>query len=69
MEQDITFGQINDNAVNNVDFETTRTGLNAINENENDSTLTVSGHVIFNQVGSYTMRQNNNINGTSRQNN
>ena len=67
LEQDITLDQTSDNVVNNVGFETTHTGLNAINVNQNDSTLTVSGHVIFNQVGSCTMRQNNNINGTSKQ--
>ena len=67
LEQDITLDQTSDNVVNNVGFETTHTGLNAINVNQNDSTLTISGHVIFNQVGSCTMRRNNNINGTSRQ--
>ena len=66
-EQYITLDKKIVNVVNNVGFETTHTGLNAININQNDSILSVSGHVIFNQVGSCTMRRNNNINGTSRQ--
>ena len=69
LEQDITLDQTNDNISNNVGFKTTHTSLNAINVNQKDSTLTVSGHVILNQVGSCTMRQNNSINGTSRQKN
>ena len=64
--QDNTLNQTEDNK-NNDAFFTTNAGDYATNIVPNSHKDTVTGHVIFNQIGTCTRRQNHNIVGTSRQ--
>ena len=56
-----------DNVVNDEGFTTTDAGDEPVNIQQNETMISVAGHVIFNQVGKCTTRHKQTINGTSRQ--
>ena len=68
-DQDITLDTTEDNVNNDEGFITTNAGdhHNNIIQNNNNNGEVVSGHIIFNQVGSCTARKRHTITGTSRQ--
>ena len=65
-EQDLTLDTTEDNINERVGFMTKNSGDIPMNVNQSLSRDTCSGHVLFNRVGSYTLRPRNNIEGTSR---
>ena len=67
-EHDPTLDLTQDNKITNSGFATTNAGDIPVNINQDFKTDSVSGHVIFNQVGSCLNRGNVNIHGTSKQN-
>ena len=66
-EQDPTLDLTEDNINIEIGFATTNAADIGINKEQDLTTDTVSGHVIFNQAGSCLNRGNCNIHGTSRQ--
>ena len=66
-EQDPTLDLTEDNINIEIGFATTNSADIGINKEQDLTTDTVSGHVIFNQAGSCLNRGNCNIHGTSRQ--
>ena len=66
-EQDPTIETTEDNVSNNDGFHTSNAGDIPINIEQDITSDTVSGHVVFNQAGSCTQRKKYSINGTNRQ--
>ena len=66
-EQDPTMDQTTNNANDGNAFYTTNAGDFPVNVVQDKVRDTVTGHVILNQVGSCVNRQNQSIEGTSRQ--
>ena len=66
-EQDTTMDQTADNIDEGIAFYTTNSGECPVNVLQDSSRETVTGNVIFNQVGSCTNRFSRRIEGTSRQ--
>ena len=60
-EQDFTLNLTNDTMVFDEGFATTNAADLAVNINQDPKSDAVSGHVIFNQVGSCTIRRNHTI--------
>ena len=66
-DNDPSLNQIEDNINNKLGFFTANSGLTPVNINQDPSRDTVTSHVIFNQIGTFTSRRTTNIDGTSRQ--
>ena len=66
-ERDDSLDLSSDNIIINEGFLTTNAGDQPANVNQNNEMLRVDGHVIFNQVGRCTSRNNQTITGTSCQ--
>lgn len=66
--QDTSFDQTEDNIPENQGFFTTHSGNSSVTILQDKTRLTITGHVIFNQVGTCTRRRKHNIEGASRQN-
>ena len=67
LERDDSLDLSSDNIIINEGFLTTNAGDQPANVNQNNEMLRVDGHVIFNQVGRCTSRNNQTITGTSCQ--
>ena len=63
-DNDPSLNQTEDNINNKLGFFTANSGFNPVNINQDPSLDYITGHVIFNQIGTCTSRRTTNIDGT-----